>query len=363
MNSLGFDKAPSATRVAVAMSGGVDSSVTAAILASEGYDVIGITLQLRDHDSCVHGNGIYDARRVADKLGIQHHFLNYETRFSETIIEDFADGYMRGETPVPCVNCNRDVKFGYMLGTARDLGAEAMATGHYVRRITGANGAELHRAVDDSRDQSYFLFTTSREQLEFLRFPLGELRKTETRALAEKFGLPVADKPDSQDICFVPDGDYASLVSKLRPGAIEAGEIVDQSGRILGRHDGIIHFTVGQRRGLNIGNRVGDNNDPLYVLKVEPEYHRVIVGPHEALAKTAVRLREVNWLGDDVSDDGANVTVKLRSAQDPVAAKFMPTECGMGNITLNAPVYGVATGQAGVMYDGTRLLGGGWISG
>src|SRR3984885_4878418 len=267
MNPLGFDKAPKDTRIVVAMSGGVDSSVTAALLAEQGYDVVGVTLQLYDHGAavgrkgaCCAGQDIYDAHRVAEKIGIPHYVLDYESKFSQSVMDDFADSYLRGETPIPCVRCNQSVKFRDLLAVARDLGGDALATGHYVRRVMGAHGPELHRAKDASRDQSYFLFATTREQLDYLRFPLGDLPKPEVRALAERFNLPVAAKPDSQDICFVPDGDYASVVGKLRPGAIDPGDIVDEQGRVLGRHEGIIHFTVGQRRGLNINDRTGEEN-------------------------------------------------------------------------------------------------------
>ncbi len=367
MNSLGFDKKPSATRVVVAMSGGVDSSVTAALLAEQGYDVVGITLQLYDHGAavsrkgaCCAGQDIYDAHRVAETIGIPHYVLDYESKFSQSVMDDFADSYLRGETPIPCVRCNQRVKFRDMLATAKDLGADALATGHYVRRVAGPNGPELHRAVDSSRDQSYFLFTTTREQLDFLRFPLGDLHKTETRALAERFNLPVAAKPDSQDICFVPDGDYASVVSKLRPGAIDAGDIVDLKGNILGRHEGIIHFTVGQRRGINLSNRDGENNEPLYVIRVDAAKKQVVVGPREALAQQNVSLREINWLGGEMPDEGLDITVKLRSAQAPVAGRFRMNQ-GNAVLTLFEPAFGVAPGQAGVIYQGERVLGGGWI--
>jgi tRNA-specific 2-thiouridylase len=290
-NSLDLDKAPGDTRVVVAMSGGVDSSVTAALLKDQGYDVVGITLQLYDHGAaigrkgaCCAGQDIHDARRVAERLGIPHYVLDYESRFRADVMDAFADSYVRGETPVPCIACNRTVKFRDLLRTARELAADALATGHYVRRVMGEAGPELHRGSDPTRDQSYFLFGTTAEQLDFLRFPLGHLPKSETRALAERFDLPVAEKPDSQDICFVPDGDYAGVVRKLRPEAGEPGEIVDMAGRVLGRHDGIMRFTVGQRRRLALGERCGPGNDPLYVVRLEPEARRVVVGPKRDLA-------------------------------------------------------------------------------
>ena len=368
MNSLGFDKPPAETRVVVAMSGGVDSSVTAALLAEQGYDVVGVTLQLYDHGAavgrkgaCCAGQDIYDAHRVAEQIGIPHYVLDYESKFAQSVMDDFADGYLRGETPVPCIRCNQSVKFRDLLAVAKDLGAQALATGHYVRRAMGAEGPELHRAKDASRDQSYFLFATTREQLDFLRFPLGDLPKTEVRALAERFNLPVAAKPDSQDICFVPDGDYASVVAKLRPGAIEPGEIVDQGGNVLGRHDGIIHFTVGQRRGINLGNREGENNEPLYVLRLDAAKKQVVVGPKEALAQTRVALRNINWLGGAMNGHAIDVEVRLRSAQLPVAASLHMEGEGAA-VTLYDPAFGVAPGQAGVIYQGERVLGGGWIA-
>ena len=372
MNSLGFDKAPADTRVVVAMSGGVDSSVVAALLKEQGYDVVGVTLQLYDHGmavgkkgACCAGQDIYDARRVADACGFPHYVLDYESRFGQDVIEDFADSYLRGETPIPCVRCNQRVKFRDLLDQARDLGADAMATGHYVRRVMGPAGPELHRAADPSRDQSYFLFATTPEQLDFLRFPLGGMPKTETRALAERFALPVAAKPDSQDICFVPNGSYARVVERLRPGAIEPGEIVHVDGRVMGRHDGVINFTVGQRKGLGIGGRKGPDGEelePLYVVRVEASARRVVVGPRAALARSRVIVREVNWLGGAVPAQGIPVEVKLRSAQPAAPATLLPDGQGGAVVELAEAQYGIAPGQAAVFYSGDRVLGGGWIA-
>ena len=372
MNSLGFDKAPKDPRVVVAMSGGVDSSVTAALLAQEGYDVVGVTLQLYDHGltvgkkgACCAGQDIYDARQVADKLSIPHYVLDYENKFSDAVMQEFADSYLNGETPIPCVRCNQRVKFRDLMDQARDLGAEAMATGHYVRRVGAAADAEMYRGADPSRDQSYFLFATTQRQLDFLRFPLGDVPKTETRAIAAKLGLAVADKPDSQDICFVPEGGYAKVVERLRPGAIEPGEILHLDGRVLGQHNGVINFTVGQRRGIGVHDK-GSNNEPLYVVKVEPATHRVYVGPKSALARHRVTLREVNWLGrpGEPTED-VPVTVKLRSMSQPAPAR-LTLEGGnlsvrSATVLLGEPQFGIAPGQACVFYQGERLLGGGWI--
>ena len=363
-NSLGLPKPPGATRVVVAMSGGVDSSVAAALLVEQGYDVVGITLQLYDHGAalgrkgaCCAGQDIHDAGAVAAELGISHYVLDYEARFRSAVIDDFAESYARGETPVPCIRCNERVKFRDLLTVAKDLGADALATGHYVRRVMGREGPELHRAADGARDQSYFLFATTREQLAFLRFPLGGLGKDETRAIARRLALPVAAKPDSQDICFVPQGSYADIVTRLRPEAGEPGEIVDEAGVVLGRHPGIAHFTVGQRKGIGIAAP-----EPLYVLRLDPARRRVVVGPLSALAETRVRLGEVNWLGPKLaSGETVAVTAKLRSAQPPVPATLHPGEAGEAELVLGAPAGAVAPGQAAVLYDGDRLLGGGWI--
>ncbi len=357
------------TRVVVAMSGGVDSSVTAALLVAAGFDVVGITLQLYDHGAatgrpgaCCAGQDIHDARRVADHLGIPHYVLDYEARFARAVIDDFADSYLAGETPIPCVRCNQRVKFRDLLDTAGEIGADLMATGHYVRHRLGPDGPELHRGRDPARDQSYFLFATTRDQLGRLRFPLGDRTKAETRALAARLGLPVAAKPDSQDICFVPAGSYAGTVARLRPGAAVAGEIVDLDGRVLGRHDGVIHYTIGQRRGLGIGGRRDDDRPaPLYVVALDPARHRVVVGPREALAKRRVHVREVNWLGPAVPPQ--RLQVKLRSTQPAAAATVALGPDGTAVASFEAPQYGVAPGQAAVFYDGDRVMGGGWITG
>jgi tRNA-specific 2-thiouridylase len=343
-------------RIVVAMSGGVDSSVVAALAARSGAETIGVTLQLYDHGeavgragSCCAGRDIRDARAVCDRLGIAHYVFDHESSFRDQVIDGFADEYLRGRTPIPCVRCNMGPKFTDLFQVARDLGADCLATGHYVRRVEGAAGAELHRAVDPARDQSYFLFATTQDQLDYLRFPLGGLPKTRVRELAAELGLGVAAKPDSQDICFVPDGDYASLVKKLRPEADTSGEIVDEGGRTLGKHRGLIHFTVGQRRGLEIGG----TPEPLYVVRLEPESHRVVVGPRTALAVEAARLSEINWIG---GDHQGPLTAKVRSLAKPVPARLVGDR-----VMFDTPEYGVAPGQAAVLYAGERVLGGGWI--
>ena len=369
LNSLGLAKSPAETRVVVAMSGGVDSSVVAAELKREGYDVVGVTLQLYDHGAalakkgaCCAGRDIHDARNVADDMGFPHYVLDYESHFRESVIDEFADAYLAGATPVPCIRCNERVKFRDLMDTARDLGADCMATGHYIQRKMGPAGAELHRAADPVRDQSYFLFSTTREQLEFLRFPLGHLEtKAETRALAARHGLSVADKPDSQDICFVPDGDYARVIEKLRPGAADPGEIVDLEGRVLGQHRGIIHYTIGQRRGLGIGGLA----DPLYVVRLDPSLRRVIVGPKAALATRTVPVREINWLGDEAFTARAEweMSVKLRSTRPPAPALIRPLSDTEAEVELLTPEEGISPGQACVFYapEGSRVFGGGWI--
>ena len=369
LNSLGFAKPAKDTRVVVAMSGGVDSSVVAAQLATEGYDVVGVTLQLYDHGAalakkgaCCAGRDIHDARRVAETMGFAHYVLDYENMFRDAVIEEFADAYLAGSTPVPCIRCNERVKFKDLLATARDLEADCMATGHYIQRKMGARGAELHVAADAARDQSYFLFSTTAEQLDYLRFPLGHLQsKAETRALALRYGLSVADKPDSQDICFVPNGNYAAVIEKLRPGSADPGDIVDMAGTVVGRHNGIIHYTIGQRRGLGIGGL----GDPVYVVALDPVLKRVIVGPRAALSTRRVPLREINWLGDAAFESRTewHVSVKIRSTRPPRPAVLRPISATEAEVELLSPEDGVSPGQACVFYaDGdTRVLGGGWI--
>jgi tRNA-specific 2-thiouridylase len=370
-NSLGLPKAPADTRVVVAMSGGVDSSVVAALLKDQGYDVVGVTLQLYDHGAalakkgaCCAGQDIHDARRVATEMGFPHYVLDYENAFRDAVIDEFADAYLAGATPVPCIRCNERVKFTDLLQTARELDADCMATGHYIQRKTGAAGPELHAAADPARDQSYFLFSTTPEQLAFLRFPLGHLpSKAETRALAARYGLAVADKPDSQDICFVPNGNYAAVIEKLRPGAADPGEIVDMGGNVVGTHRGVIHYTVGQRRGIGIGGL----GEPLYVVRLDPGARRVIVGPKSALATRTIVLREINWLGDRPFDAQAEwpLAVRVRSTRPPRDAVVRPLSATTAEVDLLLAEEGVSPGQACVFYDpeGSRVYGGGWIAG
>jgi tRNA-specific 2-thiouridylase len=370
-NSLDLEGRPQDTRVVVAMSGGVDSSVTAALLKSEGYDVVGITLQLYDHGAATHrkgaccaGQDIHDARDVAERIGIPHYVLDYEDRFREQVIDNFAASYASGETPVPCIECNRTIKFRDLLKTAHELGAQALATGHYVASRRLADGSRaLICAADADRDQSYFLFATTREQLDFLRFPLGDMGKPQVRELARRFGLTVADKHDSQDICFVPTGRYTDIISRLRPNAMTSGDIVDLDGHVLGTHQGIAHFTVGQRRGLKIAS-----GTPLYVVRLEAANRRVVVGPREALRTDCITLRDVNWIGDGALDaalrGGLEVFVRVRSTREPQPA-WLRGSNGHYDVELVAGEEGVSPGQACVFYDApsgqARVLGGGFI--
>lgn len=374
LNSLGFDKAPKDTRVVVAMSGGVDSSVAAALLHEQGYEVIGITLQLYDYGealakkgACCAGKDIYDAKRVAEERGFPHYVLNYENNFKESVIEDFVSSYLKGETPIPCVKCNQTVKFKDLLQVARDLNADCMVTGHYVQRIVNDDGvAELHRAVDVTKDQSYFLFATTQDQLDFLRFPLGGWSKDITREHAERLGLVNAAKPDSQDICFVPNGDYASVVTKIAPEAKRQGEIVHLDGRVLGTHEGIVHYTVGQRRGIGVGGGFTENNEPLYVVGLNAADAKVIVGPKESLARDTVILKNFNWLIEHSQIEQTTeqmIEVKLRSMTRAVPAKLVGHPDGSAEIIVETPQYGISPGQAAVCYIGGRVIGGGWITG
>lgn len=352
------------TRVVVAMSGGVDSSVAAAMLHDQGYDVIGVTMQLYDHGdaigkkgACCAGKDIYDAKNVASQLGFPHYVLNYESLFKQNVIEDFADSYLRGETPIPCVRCNQTVKFRDMLNMAKDLNADALVTGHYIRKVVNDNGVQLHKASDEGKDQSYFLFATTKDQLEYTYFPLGGLKKEETRELAKKYNLQVADKPDSQDICFVPNGSYAKVIERLRPGALDEGDIVHVNGEKLGRHNGIINYTLGQRKGLGVAY-----GEPVYVVKIDEKNNQVTVGPEEALNSISFTIKDINWLGDGpVAENGMDVTVKLRSTHGGAEAKLFPIVNGRAEVRLYNPTRAVTPGQACVIYDGSRVLGGGWI--
>lgn len=367
MNSVSpFSGSQPRPRVVVAMSGGVDSSVVAALLAREACDVVGVTLQLYDHGAavkrkgaCCAGQDIHDARRVADHLGIAHYVLDYEDRFRRAVIEDFAESYSRGETPIPCVRCNQRIKFGDLLDLTRELGADLLATGHYVRRVDSADGAEIHCAADEGRDQSYFLFATTREQLSRLTFPLGGMAKDKVRDIARELGLIVADKADSQDICFVPQGRYSDVVRKLRPDAAAPGDIVDSEGRVLGAHSGVINFTVGQRKGLGLAG----NGEPLFVNRIEAASRRVVVGPRGSLRTKTFSLIDVNWLGA-AGTKSLSCSVKVRSARPPAPADVELSGDGSATVRLHDGEDAIAPGQACVFYEtgGTRMLGGGWIT-
>jgi tRNA-specific 2-thiouridylase len=364
-NQFNAQKSISETKVVVAMSGGVDSSVVATMLHNQGYQVIGVTLQLYDlgvtlekKGACCAGKDIYDAKNVADKVGFPHYVLNYETLFKQEVMEDFADSYLRGETPIPCVKCNQSVKFRDLFKVAKDLNADALVTGHYVQRKTGENGrAEMHKAFDETKDQSYFLFATTQDQLNYVHFPLGGMKKEDTRKLAEQYGLEVADKPDSQDICFVPNGSYTKVIERLRPDAWEPGDIIHVNGEKVGEHDGIVNYTVGQRKGLGVAWP-----EPLYVVKVDAPSKQVVVGPETALYSNSFKIRDVNWLdGVKIPEQEIKVSIKIRSGQPAMQALVSGLENGRAVVKLLDPQKAVTPGQACVIYDGTRVLGGGWI--
>ena len=362
-----LDNVSKGARVAVAMSGGVDSSVVAAALSLAGYDVVGITLQLYDQGeivktrkTCCAGQDIYDAKRVADQIGFSHYVLDYESVFKQNVIDNFADSYLRGETPIPCVQCNQKVKFLDLFNTAKDLDCAALVTGHYVQRLETPQGPELHKASDISKDQSYFLFSTTKEQLAYIRFPLGGFNKAYTRQLAREMGLEIAEKPDSQDICFVPNGDYRSVITKLRPDALQKGYIVHVDGALLGEHTGILNFTIGQRKGLGISSA-----EPLYVVKIEPESNTVFVGPKEALKTKYIEVGEVNWLYDVTQSQNTEVKteVKVRSTQQSIPAHIQYIDEKTALVEILVDEYGISKGQACVFYNGSKVLGGGWITG
>ena len=375
IEDMDLEGTPSDHRIVVAMSGGVDSSVTAALLVKAGFNVVGLTMQLYDHGKALQKKGAYcagsdinDARSVANKLGIAHYVLNYENLFQDQVMEDFADSYLKGETPIPCIRCNQTVKFTDMFDRAKKLGASAMATGHYIRRKRKFGKPALYKGIDNFKDQSYFLFATTNEQLEFLRFPLGSLTKDETRNIAKLYELNVAEKPDSQDICFVPEGKYADVVRKLRPGSIDKGDIIDIKGNILGQHNGIIDYTIGQRKGIGIGGRKGveDKDTILYVIELDPYKNRVVVGPKEYLKCKEIVINECNWITENPQKMKSKVWVKLRNSSDPVSGKInVDLETGSSALLFDEPQYGVSTGQAAVVYnpeDTEHVLGGGWIT-
>lgn len=365
LSSPNLTKPVSQTKVVVAMSGGVDSSVVAALLFEAGYQVIGVTLQLYDlaitlnkKGACCAGQDIYDAKNVADKIGFPHYVLNYESIFKESVIEEFADSYLKGETPIPCVKCNQSVKFRDLLKVAKDLGADALATGHYIQKSYDGYNPIMLKGIDPKKDQSYFLFATTKEQLDYTFFPLGSMTKEETREHARRLGLEVANKSESQDICFVPDGDYVSVISKLRPGALDSGDIVDTSGNILGKHDGIINYTIGQRRGIGIASK-----EPLYVIKLDPENNRVIVGNKDMLFNQTFYINQLNWLGSNnsIPEEGIEAQIKVRSSHQAVSAFIKPHNNGIYEVNLHIPEKSITPGQACVIYNNDQVLGGGWI--
>ncbi len=375
INEMDLEGNPSNHRIVVAMSGGVDSSVTAALLVEAGYNVVGLTMQLYDYGkalqkkgACCAGSDINDARLVSSKLGIPHYVLNYESIFQDQVMDDFADSYLRGETPIPCVRCNQTVKFTDMFDRAKKLGASALATGHYIRRIKRSGSPSLYTGIDPQKDQSYFLFATTKKQLNFVRFPLGSLTKDETRSVAKRHELNVADKPDSQDICFVPEGKYADVVRKLRPGSIDKGNIIDINGNVLGKHNGIIDFTIGQRKGIGVGGRKGvdDNNSILYVIAIDAENNNVIVGPKEFLTCNKIKISDCNWLIDLYQETEFRVLVKLRNSSQPVIGKIKVSfDNSHAYLSFDKPQFGVSTGQAAVFYnvkESSHILGGGWIT-
>ncbi len=367
LNSIGINKKPSNTKVVVAMSGGVDSSTVAGMMKKDGYEVIGITLKLYDEakevaksKQCCSGQDIMDAKRVAQKLDIEHKILYYQNKFKQGVIDNFVDSYLKGETPIPCVQCNQTVKFKDLFEVSKDLNADALITGHYVKSVTSNNNTNMYRAIDENRDQSYFLFNTTRKQLDYLRFPLGSLHKNETRDIAKKLDLNVASKPDSQDICFVPGGDYASVIQKFRPGSFQKGNIKDLKGNVIGVHDGIINFTIGQRKGIKVSDK-----EALYVIRINSEKNEIIVGPKEYLGKKNIILKNINLLADK-EEFNSSIFVKVRSTGKLLEANVHLSDQNGADVNLKNPEDGISPGQACVFYNqdsiGFKVLGGGWIT-